>query len=72
MNLMTDLKFAFRSLEAGGVFTATGKQRAAVQTLMKAIAQRHEIAKSLGLKRQPRGVARSMSEIVASVRAGQS
>src|SRR5262245_45687613 len=32
-------EFAYRSLEPGGVFTAHGKQRAAVQTLMRAIGQ---------------------------------
>jgi hypothetical protein len=43
-------------LEAGGVFTAHGKQRAAVQTLMKAIGRRHEIARTLGLKRKQKTV----------------
>jgi hypothetical protein len=49
-------EFAYRSLEAGGVFTAHGKQRAAVQTLKKAIAQRQDIARTLGLKRKQKTV----------------
>jgi hypothetical protein len=61
-------EFAFRALEAGGVFTAHGKQPAAVQTLMKAIGQRHEIAKTLGLKRHARGIPRTVSELVATVK----
>ncbi len=48
--------YAYQSIERGGVFTAHGKQRAVVPTLMKAIAQRHDLAKTLGLQRRTKRI----------------
>jgi Tfp pilus assembly protein PilO len=48
--------FAFANVEKSGVFTTKGAQRAVVSTLMKAIAQRSELAKTLGLSRRAKRV----------------
>jgi hypothetical protein len=60
--------FAFANVEKSGVFTTKGAQRAVVATLMKAIAQRSEIAKTLGLARRAKNVPRTVSELVESVK----
>lgn len=62
-NLITDYlrvglvaDFAFQNLQESGVFTGHGKQRAIVSTLMKAIAQRADLAKTLGLQRKTKPI----------------
>lgn len=45
-------EFCFQKLETGGPFTASGKQRPVVATLLKAIAQRQSLANLIGLQRR--------------------
>jgi hypothetical protein len=55
--------FAFQIVQSAGVFTTKGRQRSAVTTMQKVIAQRTDIAKTLGLKRRTRRVP-SLAEVL--------